>query len=127
MRSFWNKTESRVSTTVTALLNGVLNNDPLTTKHTSIMCGSEEAGDDEGELTLDNTPLAIITRAETKLDAYTVIHELHRVALSTITIVSGNVTTHLSNPDVVKQLWVTKLLGRLFCSQVGNIMETFLF
>jgi len=91
------------------------------------MCGSEEAGDDEWELTLDNTPLAIITRAETKLDAYTVIHKLHRIALSTITIVSGNVTTHLSNPDVVKQLWVTKLLGRLFCSQVGNIMETFLF
>jgi len=70
------------------------------TKRTLIICCLEEAGDNEDELTLDNNPLAISTREETKLNMYTMIHKLHRLASSILTIVIGNVKTHLSNLDV---------------------------
>ena len=91
------------------------------------MCCLEESGDDKEEITLDNTPLAIGTRAKTKLDVYTVIYKLHMVAPGILTTVIRNMTTHLSNPDVVKRLQVTKVLERLFYSPAGSIMETVLF
>ena len=91
------------------------------------MCCLEETREDKEELTSDDTPLAIGTRDKTKLDVYTVIYKLYMVAPSILTTVIRNVTTHLSNPYVVKRLQVTKLLEWLFYSPAGNIMETVLF
>ena len=75
----------------------MLNNNPLTIKHTSIIFSSEEARGDKEEVISNNTRLEIGTCDKTKFGVYTVIYKLHLVAPSILTTVIGNVTTHLIN------------------------------
>ena len=97
------KATDRLSTPISSLLNGLLNNHARTTAESSI-------------LTKPTSSLAKPQQQNQLLqaDVWSIIYELHKIAPSILTTVIGNLSNFLSVPDVNQREMVVKLLGRLF-------------
>jgi len=107
------KTESRISTSIANLLNGLLTLDSNIVTRTNI--SSSEA------LIQSSTDNA----SQQNADVWTIIYELHRISAPILTTVIGTVATLLQSSNSQIRLRVAKLLGRLFISSSSSIAIQF--
>lgn len=98
------RTEDRIASPISILLNGLLNSSPEVIEKTVISTSSESSD----------------------ADVYCIIFELHRIAPPILTTIIGTVSANLQITDPNTRYSAIKLLGRLFYSKSGNIAESYI-
>jgi hypothetical protein len=108
------RTQDRISTSISYLLNGLLTLDSNVVKRTNILSS-------EPLILTSSDNVAPSSSQQQPSDVWTIIYELHRISSSILTTVIGTVATLLESSNDQIRLRVAKLLGRLFNSSVSNI------